>query len=107
MKKATPKEHRAGKKPAPEKPSVQARTPLQRMLRIHHLLQAETYPNSTLLSAKLECCVRTLRRDIEFMRETLNLPVAYDERRSFYNFEPPVGVAGASSLRGWVKPRAG
>lgn len=88
MKKATPKEHRVRKKSAPEKPSVQARTPLQRMLRIHHLLQAETYPNSTLLSKKLECCVRTLRRDIEFMRETLNLPVAYDERRyGFYYTE--------------------
>ena len=88
MKKATPKEHRARKKPAPEKLTLQARTPLQRMLRIHHLLQADTYPNSTLLSEKLECCVRTLRRDIEFMRETLNLPVAYDERRyGFYYTE--------------------
>jgi proteasome accessory factor B len=67
----------------------QSRPPLERMLRIHKALQAGGFPNASRLAREVEVSTKTIHRDIEFMRDRLNLPVEYDASRNgyFYNGE--------------------
>src|ERR1039457_6214370 len=59
------------------------------MLRIHQALQAGGFPNASKLARKSEVSTKTIHRDIEFMRDRLNLPIEYDASRNgyFYNGE--------------------
>ena len=61
-----------------------ARPPLERMLRIHQALQAGGYPNAGKLSREIEVSAKTIHRDLEFMRDRLNLPVEFDGSRGGY-----------------------
>ncbi len=55
------------------------------MLHIHNSIRAGKYPNARTLSVELEVCVRSVGRDIEFMRDRMELPIVYDEvRHGFY-----------------------
>ena len=45
------------------------------MLRIHQALQAGGFPNASKLAREVEVSTKTIHRDIEFMRDRLNLPV--------------------------------
>lgn len=75
----------------PNTPLVQtSRPPLERMMRIHEELQANTLPNCSKLAAKLEVSTKTVMRDLEFMRDRLGLPVEYDERIYAYRYSYPV-----------------
>jgi predicted DNA-binding transcriptional regulator YafY len=55
-----------------------SRPPLERMLRIHEQLQSGTIPSCRALAAELEVSAKTIGRDIDFMRDRLNLPIEYD-----------------------------
>jgi predicted DNA-binding transcriptional regulator YafY len=57
---------------------VQTRFPLQRMLHIHQALQTGQFPTVPLLAAELEVSAKCIYRDLEFMRERFQLPVAFD-----------------------------
>jgi len=59
------------------------------MLRIHQLIQAGNYPNATALAREAGVTTKTIQRDLEFMRDRLNLPVEFDKTRNgyFYNGE--------------------
>src|SRR5579871_1871977 len=62
-----------------------SRPPLQRMLRIHQALQSGKRPNALQLAAELEVSPKSIHRDLEFMRERLDLPIEYDfEKRGFF-----------------------
>ena len=50
-----------------------SRPPLARMLQIHQALQAGGYPNATTLASQLEVCTKSINRDLEFMRDRLEL----------------------------------
>lgn len=67
----------------------QARPPLERMLRIHQALQLGGFPNASKLAKEIEVSSKTIHRDLEFMRDRMNLPVAFDAVRGgyFYNGE--------------------
>jgi proteasome accessory factor B len=67
------------------------------MLRIHRAIQSGAYPNSSALAEELEVSTKSIQRDIEFMRDRLELPLAYDEGRFgfFYTQE----VASFPSLQ--------
>ena len=55
------------------------------MLRIHQALQSGKYPNALQLAADLEVSPKSIRRDLEFMRDRLDLPIEYDfEKRGFF-----------------------
>ena len=56
------------------------------MLRIHRLIQDGEYPNCTSMSGLFEVSVRTLKRDIEFMKDRLEMPIAFDVPRNGYYF---------------------
>ena len=68
------------------------RLPLERMLRIHQLLQAGEFPNATTISRAIEVSSKTIQRDLEFMRERLNLPLVFDPVRHGYRYTAEVSA---------------
>ena len=69
---------------------LHTRPPWDRMMRIHQTLQQEQYPNCLQLAKDLDVGPRTVKRDVDFMRCRLNLPIAYDDRRWGYYYTRPV-----------------
>ncbi len=70
---------------APKRALPSSRPPIARMIAIHNTLQEDTFPNANTLSKQLEVSPRTIQRDMEFMRDQLNLPIDYDDSRfGFY-----------------------
>src|SRR5208282_289320 len=67
-----------------------SRPPLARMLQIHQALQSGGYPNATLLASQLEVCTKSIHRDLEFMRDRLELPIQYDGKRFGFFYTEPV-----------------
>src|SRR5689334_5994586 len=67
-----------------------SRPPLERMLRMHAELRRGGHTNATTLAQKLEVSVRTIMRDIDFMRDRLQLPIEFDSRRNTYVYTRPV-----------------
>src|SRR5260221_13695551 len=64
--------------------TIRHRAPLDRMLRIHRAIQSGDYPNATRLARELEVSTKSIQRDLDFMRDRLNLPLEYDARRFGY-----------------------
>ena len=50
--------------------------PVARFLKIHEDLRAGVWPNTRMLARKLEVDRRTIRRDIDYMRDQLHAPIA-------------------------------
>src|SRR5262249_27935044 len=73
-------------KPPPRAAVLHSRPPLERMLRIHQAIASGKYPNATSLATDIEVVTKTIHRDIEFMRDRLELPIAYDSRRFRYPY---------------------
>ncbi|HZL78737.1 MAG TPA: WYL domain-containing protein, partial [Candidatus Limnocylindrales bacterium] len=69
-----------------------SRPPLERMLRIHQALQAGSFPNASKLAREVEVSTKTIHRDIEFMRDRLNLPIEYDASRNGYSYTGEVSA---------------
>jgi proteasome accessory factor B len=67
-----------------------SRPPLERMMRIHHEIASGNYPNATTLARELEVSTKSIQRDLEFMRDRLDLPLAYDGSRFGYYYTEPV-----------------
>ena len=66
------------------------RPPSDRMRRIHEWIKSGKYPNAVTMGKDLEVVDRTVKRDIEFMRDRYGLPIAYDEERYGYYYTKPV-----------------
>jgi predicted DNA-binding transcriptional regulator YafY len=81
------KRHRSNRNKDPH-----SRPPLQRMLRIHQALQSGSYPHAGKLAAELEVCSKSVHRDLEFMRDRLDLPIEYDAARGGYHYTGPVNA---------------
>lgn len=60
------------------------------MLRIHQAVQAGTYPNASTLARDMEVSTKSIHRDMEFMRDRLGLPLAYDSKRYGYHYTEEV-----------------
>jgi proteasome accessory factor B len=61
-------------------------------LRIHQLIQAGQYPNATTLAREIEVSTKTIQRDIEFMRDRMNLPVEFDRVQNGYHYTGEVSA---------------
>jgi proteasome accessory factor B len=75
------------------KPVSQAplhRPPLERMLRIHQSLQAGKLPNTSTLASELEVSVKSIQRDLDFMRDRLELPIEYDAAKRGFHYTAEV-----------------
>jgi predicted DNA-binding transcriptional regulator YafY len=60
------------------------RPPLQRMLRIHQAIQSGGYPSADTLARELEVSTKSIYRDLDFMRDRLDLPLAYSAKHRGY-----------------------
>ena len=55
-----------------------ARQPMLRIMKIHGLLQDRKFPNCQALSRDFEVSYKTIQRDIDYMRDQMQLPIDYD-----------------------------
>lgn len=71
-------------------PLPTTRPPLDRMMQIHAVLQQGGYPNCSTLARRLEVSTKTVQRDLEFMRDRLNLPLEFDAVHNGYRYTEDV-----------------
>jgi predicted DNA-binding transcriptional regulator YafY len=76
----------------PDNPLPLSRPPLERMLRIHQAVQSGKFPNASTLAAEIEVASKTIHRDIEFMRDRMNLPIQYSGAHNGYFYEGEVSA---------------
>ena len=69
-----------------------SRPPLERMMKIHSALQAGRFPKASDLAGELEVNPKTVLRDIEFMRDRLNLPLEYDRANRGFAYTSEVSA---------------
>jgi proteasome accessory factor B len=62
------------------------------MLRIHQVLQAGGFPNASKLAREIEVATKTIHRDIEFMRDRLNLPIEFNPAKNGYYYTGEVSA---------------
>ena len=71
---------------------LHSRPPLERMLLIHKEVQSGGFPNASHLARHIEVATKTIHRDIEFMRDRLNLPLEFDAKRNGYFYTEEVSA---------------
>jgi predicted DNA-binding transcriptional regulator YafY len=72
--------------------SLHSRPPLERMLRIHQAVSSGKFPNASMLARELEVSTKSIHRDIEFMRDRLNLPIEFNPVRNGYFYTEEVSA---------------
>jgi predicted DNA-binding transcriptional regulator YafY len=60
------------------------------MMRIHAVIAAGKHPNATTLARELEVTTKTIQRDLEFMRDRMNLPLEYVAAHNGYVYTEEV-----------------
>lgn len=78
------------KRPNARTRQLLTRPPLDRMQQIFQAIKDGRYPNRLTLSSDIEVTTKTIQRDLDFMRDRLNLPIAYNEKLQGYEFTQPV-----------------
>jgi len=68
------------------------RPPLERMMRIHQAIQSGSCPNATSLAGELEVSAKSIHRDLEFMRDRLQLPLEFDRQHMGYIYTEEVNA---------------
>jgi len=88
-------------KTAKEAPSHgrSARLPMYRIMQIHERLKEGGFPNCQALSDDLEVSYKTVQRDIDFMRDQLQLPIEYDSVRHGFLYTREVKNLPAMALQ--------
>jgi proteasome accessory factor B len=74
------------------KHDLHSRPPLERMLRIHQSLQSGKFPNASTLARELEVSTKSIHRDLEFMRDRLNLPIEFASSNNGYFYDGEVSA---------------
>jgi proteasome accessory factor B len=62
---------------------------MERILHIDRLLREDGYPCRRDIAEAFEVSIKTVERDLEYMRDRLGAPVAYDRNRRGYFYEEP------------------
>ena len=60
------------------------------MQQLHQQIKEGKFPNCRKLAEMLEISAKTVQRDIDFMRDRLNLPIDYDPLRFGFYYSRPV-----------------
>jgi predicted DNA-binding transcriptional regulator YafY len=71
---------------------IHSRPPLERMLRIHQVLSAGKFPNCSTLAREIEVTTKTIQRDLDFMRDRLNLPIEFDRAHNGFQYTSEVSA---------------
>src|SRR5262245_6753469 len=66
------------------------RPPWERMMRFHNLVKNGEHPNCSTIANEFEVSVRTIMRDVDFMKYRLDLPLEFDGQRNGYYYTQPV-----------------
>lgn len=69
---------------------LSSRPPLERIHRIHQAIQSGTYPSADSLALELEVSAKSIYRDLDFMRDRLELPLAYDAKHRGFRYTEEV-----------------
>ncbi len=69
-----------------------SRPPLERMMKIHSAIQSGKFPNATSLAADLEVSTKSIHRDLEFMRDRMDLPLEYAKANNGYFYTQDVSA---------------
>lgn len=75
---------------AKQKKASGTRRPLERIMKIHEMVSRSHFPNCSTIANELEVNRKTIQRDINFMRDELDLPVEYSESNHGYHYTRPV-----------------
>jgi len=67
-----------------------SRAAAERMDRIHQLIKAKKFPNCPRVAREFEVAKRTIKRDIEFMKDRFQLPIGFDTGKNGYYYTQPV-----------------
>ena len=67
-----------------------SRGAMERLMRIHNTVCTGSYPNASNLALELEVSTKSVHRDIEFMRDRLNLPIEFDPSKNGYHYTEKV-----------------
>jgi proteasome accessory factor B len=67
------------------------------MMRFHNLIRNGQYPNCSTLAKEFEVSVRTIMRDVDFMKYRLDLLLEFDGQRNGYLHQATAWVMSASS----------
>ena len=86
----------------PESEQFHSRPPLERMLRIHQALHSGSYPNATTLARQLEVSTKSIHRDLEFMRDRLELPALTERERAILTAVASGMTTAAISRELWI-----
>src|SRR6266700_4919856 len=78
--------------PASPPDHAHSRPPLARMLLIHQALQRRKYPTASSLAAELQVSSKSIHRDLEFMRDRLQLPLEWDGSKFGYYYTQEVNA---------------
>ncbi len=73
-----------------KKVEAYSRPAWERMMRMHQLVQSGAYPNCPAVAKEFEVSLRTVKRDVEFMKLRLKLPMEYDEKKYGFYYTQPV-----------------
>lgn len=76
-----------------------ANTQFERQIDIDRRVRAGEYPSISELAAEWEVDERTIKRDVEFMRDRLQAPIEYDRKRKGYYYTESTWGLPAISLR--------
>lgn len=63
-----------------------SRPPMHRMQRIHDWIKSRKYPNAVSMAKELAMTSRTVKRDIEYMRDRHAAPIKYDDLKHGYYY---------------------
>jgi predicted DNA-binding transcriptional regulator YafY len=86
---------------APRRPAIRAeatRPPLARMLRLHELIRGGSFPNCHSLATELEVSPKTIQRDVDFMRDRMDLPLEYCPLRRGFHYTREVSAFPSLSM---------
>ncbi len=59
-------------------------------MKIHEALQSGKFPNASTLSRELDISTKSIHRDLEFMRDRLNLPLEYNPLKRGFHYTQEV-----------------
>ena len=59
-------------------------------MKIHQAIQSGTFPNGTRLARELEVSTKSIQRDLDFMRDRMNLPIEFVPASHGYRYTEPV-----------------
>lgn len=71
-------------------PANVRRETIERPFRIHEMIAAGKYPNAKTIASELEVSPKTIVRDLQFMRDRLDLPIEYHRQHHGFYYSKPV-----------------